>query len=85
MPGGRPTKYTSELVEKAQDYLERWKELGDVIPSQVGLAIHCGIALSTAKGWFSQGGKEEFSAIFRAIGDTQHRVLLNGSLIGVPV
>lgn len=76
----RPTKYCDEMLAKAGEYLATWKALGDTIPSQVGLAIHCGIALSTAVKWAGEEDKKEFSVIFRAIGDAQHRELLNGSL-----
>jgi len=83
MPAGRPTKYGPAIIKKARDYLENWEGTGDVVPSQVGLAIHCGIALSTAKVWAGDADKEKFSAIFGAIGDAQHRKLINGSLIGI--
>ena len=39
MPGGRPTKYTPELIEKAWDYYENYEHYGDMIPSVVGMAV----------------------------------------------
>lgn len=76
----RPTKYCAEMDKKAQEYLDTWVELKDTVPSQVGLAIHCGIALSTAHKWAGEDDKTEFSDIFRAVGDYQHRELVNGAL-----
>lgn len=47
MPGGRPTKYTDELLEMAEQYINVYKDEGDVIPSLAGLALYLGIARST--------------------------------------
>ena len=38
MAGGRPTKYCQEIVDKAWEYIEKYKDHGDVIPSHAGMA-----------------------------------------------
>lgn len=81
-PGGRPTKYTDELLEKAYYYLENFKEFEDVIPSHIGLALHLRIRTSTVYDWAKQEGKKEFSDILDAIMKTQHQILISKGLSG---
>lgn len=80
---GRPTKYTEEILEKAKAYLEGgYLDNEQVIPTDVGLALHLGIARSTLYAWVKEEGKEVFSDTLDSINDTQHMVLLNKGLIG---
>lgn len=79
-PGGRPTKYTEELVSKAKEYVKTYKDLGDVIPSIEGLSIYLEIARSTLYEWEKE--KPEFSYILRHINVVQKQVLLNQGLAG---
>lgn len=78
----RPTDYTPELLEKARQYKAIWKELGDVVPSVVGLCDYIEISKSTAYDWASQPNKKEFSDILGEIASKQERELINGSLKG---
>ena len=82
MPAGRPTKYSPELLEKCWEYLDRYEEVGDVIPSQVGLQVYVGISNATLNLWKNQEGKKEFSSILDEITCKQQQCLLNGGLSG---
>jgi hypothetical protein len=74
-PGGRPTKYTPELIEKAYDYLENWDQTIDKVPMRAGLAVHCGISRDTVYAWEKDKEKQEFSDIVKKIDAMQEREL----------
>jgi len=79
--GGRPTKYTPEIVEKARAWVHNWKPTeGIIIPSHVSLALYLGIASKTLYTWGSEEGKEEFSQILGECMDLQQQVLINQGL-----
>jgi hypothetical protein len=84
MAGGRPTKYSDEVLGTAVDYLYRYDEepYNDVFPSVVGLACVLKISKSTLYDWASQDEKEEFSDILVQINQSQERVLLSKGLTG---
>jgi hypothetical protein len=76
----RPSKYTPELLEKAQDYLDNWQDLGDVVPVLCGLYIHCGITRETASQWAKEEDKKPFSDICARVRELQERELLSKGL-----
>ena len=41
---GAPTKYTQDLQDQADEYIFKYSEVGDVIPSRVGLCCYLGIS-----------------------------------------
>ena len=77
---GRPTKYNDELQAKAEDYVFNWKEIGDAVPSRVGLCCYLGIDKSTSFEW----GKiyPEFSATLKAVETLQEQIALNKGITG---
>ena len=80
---GRPTKYSDEIVQRAQQYVDGGYELdGSVIPSIEGLASELNIAVSTCHAWRHEQGKEEFSDILDAILAQQARLAINKGLTG---
>lgn len=79
----RPTKYTPELLKKAQDYLHNWEELGDIIPSVEGLAEVLDITTVTIYDWQKQEDKLEFSYTLDRIKQKQKKVLLEKGLLSV--
>lgn len=79
-PVGRPTKYNDELQALADTYIFKYKELGDVIPSRVGLCCFLGISKSTSFEWANL--YPEFSATLDAIDAMQENVALNRGLDG---
>ena len=82
MAGGRPSKYTPELLEKAAKYMVAYKKEGDLIPSVAGLSLYLDIARSTVYDWAEDSDKEEFSDILGRILSKQESLLLNNGLSG---
>lgn len=82
MPGGRPTSYSEEILEKARNYADNYKEHGDVVPSVAGLAVHLGISRETIYDWSSQESKKEFSDIVKGVMSRQELELMSGGLSG---
>jgi len=80
MPAGQPTKYTKPMLEKCQEYIDGYQELGDVIPSHVGLFLFLGISKTCAYDWAKDEKKKEFSAILDKLLIMQERALFNGGL-----
>ena len=79
-PGGRPTKYTPELIRKAKEYLDTYEEKGDVIPSIAGMAQELDLTRETIHTWVKDKNKKQFSDIIKALSYAQERKLLNGGL-----
>jgi len=83
-PFGRPPKYGDEILIQSREYLEGgWKEVGQAIPSIVGLALYLGVVSSTVNKWKTENCKQDFSDICESILDMQHSCLLNNGLTGV--
>jgi hypothetical protein len=80
--GGRPTRYTPELLEKAATYIHKYMEDGSVIPSASGLALFLGINRSTLYEWSNNPEKQEFSDILSEIHFRQEQLLINNGLTG---
>ena len=72
----RPTDYTPELLEKAQDYID---ECPDVVHSVVGLCLHIGIAKSTCYRWIEEGN-EVFKDIVDNVSALQEKKLVSNGL-----
>jgi hypothetical protein len=81
MPGGRPTKYTEELIEKARGYIDYAKQQ-DEIPTIEGFAIYLDIRRETVYAWKDEEDKEEFSNITDTILKEQAKTLINKGLSG---
>lgn len=79
---GRPSKYTPELLEAANDYLVNHLNDGDPVPTIAGLAIVLGVRRETLHVWAKEEGKEEFSNTLEQIMAKQERGLVNGGLTG---
>jgi hypothetical protein len=83
MGAGRPTKYTEEILAKAEEYLNGgYKESDDLFPSHVGLALYLELAKSTVYDWASDPEKKPFSDIFERCLNMQEKALINNSLLG---
>ncbi len=87
----RPTEYSKDVVNDATAYLECFNveqsereglTNQEVIPSIVGLCRYINRARSTVYKWIGEEGKEPFSDIVSAIGETQEIRLLSGGLSG---
>lgn len=88
MAGGRPTEYTPELLEKAEEYLnklkndERVNDINAVFtpPSVAHLAVELGVSRKSLYNWAEQ--HEEFLHILEQILAIQEDMLLDRGLIG---
>lgn len=81
--GGRPTKYTPELLEKAYLYVQgAWKDGTDAIPSHIGLKKFLGISRETLYKWRKENNKKEFADLLDECMDEQQNELIQGGLIG---
>ena len=78
----RPTKYTPELLGKAQHYLENYGEYGDVMPMLCGLALAIKVHKDTIQDWSKGDDKPEFSVLVSEVMQKQESVLFNESLKG---
>ena len=76
--GGRPTKYSEEMLQKASDYLALYDEKGDEVPTAAGLSLELGVNKSTVYEW--AGKHDEFSNTLNAINACQERILISKGL-----
>ena len=82
-PGGRPSKYTKELLESCAQYVDDWDKDGDIIPTNCGLACRINIAEDTIYAWLKDENKPEFSEYIKKIERKQKQILVNNGLGGV--
>lgn len=81
-PIGRPSKYTTKLMDKAKDYLKNWEKLGRQVPSNCSLCVYLGITRQTVQDWKKDPKKPEFSYILEQISTIQEEVLIDKGLAG---
>lgn len=77
---GRPSLYTSELIGMAKIYLEKSKEIGEMIPTIAGLCKYIKISRETAYAWAKDKDKEIFSDIVEGIQIRQEIQLIENGL-----
>ena len=77
---GRLTKYSPEMLAKAEVYLDTWEEIGDVIPMLCGLACYLSVDKSTIEKWEKDDDKQEFSCVCARVRAMQEKVLINKGL-----
>lgn len=74
----RPTKYNEEVQAKAEDYLLRYEELGDVVPTAAGLAVYLNVSKSTVYLWAEKN--KLFSDTLKMVNAIQESRLSSGGL-----
>ena len=80
-PVGRPSSYTKEVIKRSYEYLEIFQtDLGELIPTIVGLCAHIKRAKGTVYRWKTEEDKQEFKDILSAIEENQEKTLINGGL-----
>jgi len=77
---GRPTKYSDDLQRQADEYIFKYTEVGDVIPSRVGLCCYIGISKQTSFQY--EKDYPEFLATLAAVDALQENTALNRGLDG---
>lgn len=83
--GGRPTKLTPEVFEKATGYLESCKETKNSegaaeLPTLAGMAVWLHVSKDSLKRWAE--ANEEFCAMLGDIAEEQEKRLINHGLTG---
>jgi len=76
--GGRPTKYTPELLEECRKYLKDYNTL----PSIAGLAVRLDVSRDTLQTWAKDEDKPEFSDIYSKLMAMQEDELIRNGLMG---
>lgn len=79
-PGGAPTKYSQEVVEKAYHYLMNYNEYGKNIPSIARLAQALDVTEVTLYEWAKHDDKKEFSNALAKIKQLQKIELMENGL-----
>jgi hypothetical protein len=75
----RPTKYNEEIQDKADEYLDKWKELSEAVPTVAGLSLYIDTPKRTMYDW---GDKfPEFSHTLGKVQTTQEFTLVNKGLL----
>jgi hypothetical protein len=79
MPGGRPTKYNEEIQDKADEYLDKWEDSKEAVPTVAGLSLYIDTPKRTMYDW---GDKfPEFSHTLGKVQTTQEFTLVNKGLL----
>lgn len=81
MPAGRPSKYSKALQAKADKYVECFADLGDVLPTIEGLAIHLNLHRDTIDAWKNDPKKPAFSDTIENLMQRQKKLLLEKGLL----
>lgn len=79
-PLGRPTKYNATIQKKADDYINKYKDLDQVIPSTAGLAVYLKISKKTLYNWAETN--KAFLHTLETIQDMQELIAVNSGLSG---
>ena len=84
MPGGRPTEYGPDVIEKGLDYLENYANPphNQQIPTIAGLCKVLNRAKSTVYKWAEEENKKEFSDLLANLKEIQELGLVNSGLDG---
>ena len=81
MAGGRPTKYSPKMLDKARLYIESFEaDEKHPIPMIAGLAKHLKVAKSTIYLWAEDEDRHEFSDVLKQIMEEQEMMLIAGGL-----
>lgn len=80
-PVGRPSKYNDEIQAASEDYVNNFKEYGDIVPTVAGLALHLDVAIKTLYNWATDKNPD-FLHVFNRLELLQHKGLVNGGLAG---
>ena len=82
-PGGRPSEYKPEYVEKVDEYIQlslKQNKSATELPTLAGLAIYFDKAVNTLKNWGKQ--HPEFLTALGILQAYQKRELINRGLLG---
>lgn len=76
----RPSDYSEKIIAKSWEYLDRYQDLEQVVPTIEGLADYINVTRTTIYDWAKDPEKLEFSYIYEALMRKQGLRLVNGGL-----
>ena len=79
-PVGRPTNYHDGRVLEVLEYMSRYEETGDIVPTVEGLSLWMAVPRRTLYQWADK--HDEFAHTLDALTATQARIVLSGGLKG---
>lgn len=79
-PGGRPTKYSPEVIQEINSYLAEAIPENMQIPTVEGIALKLGISKDTLYEWAKE--HKEFSDALAKLKMTQKQSLINTGIFG---
>ncbi len=82
MAAGRPTIYTKGVIDGSYEYIRTYAEIGERVPTVVGLCKFINRSKTVVYDWAKEEGKEEFADILSQISEIQHLGLVNSGLAG---
>jgi len=62
-PVGRPTKYSDDLQAQAEEYILSYEDLGELVPTIVGLAIHLDVTTKTIYNWATEESQNFYASL----------------------
>lgn len=68
------------MLNKAYRYIKTYKDLGEVIPTVVGLSVFLSVTKSTLYEWIKDEKNPEFSNALEMVSNNQELKLINGGL-----
>lgn len=77
----RVSKYTPEILEKTQEYINTF-HMDNLVPTERGLALHLGVSHQTVRDWKIDQSKEEFGFLLDMMMSIQHDEIINKGLAG---
>jgi len=80
--GGRPTSCTQEVIDKANEYVNRCLIGDEGLPTIVDLCLYIGINKATVYRWIKDEEKSTFSDILDKVQMMQESALIKNGLTG---
>lgn len=77
----RPTDYNPEILARAKEYLLKYKDLEEVVPTIEGLAEYMDVSRARVYEWAKDDDKEEFRYTVESVQRLQSKAVLNGALL----
>jgi len=79
---GRPSKYSDEILDQIDKYMDDYESYGHAIPSVAGLSIVLNISRTCLYDWASQPEKADFSYMLDKLNAKQEQILVSNGLKG---
>ncbi len=83
--GGRPCVQFKDLISEIEHYIKNYEKIGDVVPTNLGLAVYLGINQSTLYVILNKlpdEHRKRFSDMMKSIRDNYKHLLKNKALKG---